>query len=154
MTLSDECSSIWAFLFSCATPIPESGCWIYEGELSSNGYGRVKYKSLRFRAHRLAFKLANGSLPDGKLICHKCNVKSCINPSHLYAGTVKDNVRDMLRSGNHNNQRITHCPRGHEYSDSNTYFNPTINHRQCKTCQTARRKERTARERLLPYRPR
>ncbi len=70
-------------------------CWIWKGQINKAGYGRhcCKY------AHRLSYEYHIGEIPVGKIICHKCNNKICVNPDHMYAGTPFDNTQDMKRDG-------------------------------------------------------
>lgn len=65
-------------------------CWLWQGAKSSTGYGNFHNDG----AHRIVFLLANGELPEGKWILHHCDNPGCVNPSHLYAGTHADNMRD------------------------------------------------------------
>ena len=75
------------------------GCWLYDGARDINGYGYVKNPladSPKFiTAHRLAWILKNGPIPDGLLVLHKCDVRACCNPEHMFLGTDKDNSEDM-----------------------------------------------------------
>ncbi len=76
-------------------------CWPWTGPLTArkNGYGSVWYRSRRWRAHRLAYRLAKGKIPDGLLVRHTCDNRLCCNPKHLLVGTCKDNTQDAIRRG-------------------------------------------------------
>lgn len=83
------------------------GCWIWsDGLLSNKGYGILPRKHQlvvkEARAHRLSFRLFHGRIDSGKVICHKCDVTSCVNPEHLFQGTQKDNMDDMINKGRAN----------------------------------------------------
>jgi hypothetical protein len=82
-------------------------CWVWISGIGKNGYGYIKTrigprkegKNKYESAHRLVYTEVNGPIPEGMLICHKCNNRKCCNPSHLYAGTNQDNMNDKVRSG-------------------------------------------------------
>lgn len=85
------------------------GCWLYRGVITWEGYGhfdlsrrengrRVKRQ---YQAHRYAWMLTNGPIPDGGLLCHKCNVRACVNPSHIYIGDHGTNAQDALAAGHY-----------------------------------------------------
>lgn len=73
----------------------ETGCWIWGGSFTHNGYGRIGDK----RAHRLSWSFENGPIPEGLLVLHSCDTPPCIRPSHLFVGTQLDNMQDMIAKG-------------------------------------------------------
>jgi hypothetical protein len=92
------------------------GCWNFTGCKDKLGYGKVNIKG-QYLAHRAAFLIVNGWIPHDKLICHKCDNPSCINPSHLFVGTDLDNTLDAMKKGrkfipdNHLHRWKNHEPR-------------------------------------------
>jgi hypothetical protein len=71
-------------------------CWEWNASKSSNGYGCFKYNTKTLHSHRVSYEIANSSIPEGKMILHKCDNKGCCNPNHLYAGTHSDNIIDSM----------------------------------------------------------
>jgi len=104
--------------------INDSGCWIWLGPLSSEGYGSYQ----NTQAHRFSYKLFVNIIPDGLTIDHLCRNPSCVNPEHLEAVTTQINTSRALK---HNGNK-THCKRGHEFTPDNT--GKATNGRYCKTC--------------------
>lgn len=78
--------------------ITESGCWIWMS-CSTRGYGVTAVNKRPIRAHRWAWKLFVGEIPDGLFVCHRCDVPTCCNPAHLFLGTALDNNRDSWSKG-------------------------------------------------------
>lgn len=77
----------------------DSGCWEYTGVTGEGGYGYVRRRPRQLRAHRYAWELVNGSVPDGMFVCHRCDNRKCCNPDHLFLGTHRDNMDDMIGKG-------------------------------------------------------
>lgn len=81
--------------------VTESGCWIWTAGLDSRGYGKFRLPDKQMKAHRQAYILYKGAIPEGMIVCHTCDVPTCVNPDHLFLGTHKDNMQDKLRKGRH-----------------------------------------------------
>lgn len=78
------------------TPIPECGCFIWDGAITTSGYGQVGYHGRKHRTHKLSWEIHNGRpVPEGMCVLHHCDTPLCGNPSHLFLGTVNDNHKDM-----------------------------------------------------------
>jgi hypothetical protein len=76
----------------------DGACWLWAGAKVS-GYGHITRRSVQIQAHRYAWELINGPVPNGKWILHKCDVRACVRPSHLFVGDHKENMLDMRRKG-------------------------------------------------------
>ena len=77
----------------------ESGCWIWQKSKDQKGYGRIQSKGKKWSAHRLSFTLSKGNILKGMSVCHSCDNPPCINPDHLWLGTMGDNMLDMMKKG-------------------------------------------------------
>lgn len=74
-------------------------CWIWQAGLFDNGYGQFRLGKRKVKAHCFSWVIYFGQIPQGKLICHRCDNKQCVNPSHLFIGTHKDNAQDRENKG-------------------------------------------------------
>ena len=83
-------------IFENVEMISECGCWIWMGSIGRKGYGRVEIYGIELRAHRLSWEFHHGPIPEGLCVLHRCDVRSCVNPQHLFLGTNDDNIRDMV----------------------------------------------------------
>lgn len=87
--------------------IQANGCWLWGGHCTPTGYGTVKVGSRTdktrcvWSAHRTAWTIANGDIPDGQCVLHRCDVRACVNPRHLFLGSRLDNARDRNAKGRH-----------------------------------------------------
>jgi HNH endonuclease len=85
-------------LYEKVVKITETGCHIWIGNTVC-GYGQTSYLGKRIGTHRLSYLLLKGEIPDGKIVCHSCDVPSCLNPEHLFLGTPKTNAEDKVSKG-------------------------------------------------------
>jgi hypothetical protein len=76
-----------------------SGCWIWEGAKDAHGYGLFSLGDKNARAHRIAYRLTKGAIPEGMVIRHTCDNTSCVRPEHLLLGTQLDNIADRNERG-------------------------------------------------------
>jgi hypothetical protein len=119
----------WAFVDRSGT------CWEWQGS-KSRGYGRFKVSRRMVQAHRFAYELMVGPIPEGLTLDHLCRNTSCVNPEHLEPATERDNI---LRSDGPAaiNARRVECVRGHRFDQANTavFTRPNgTTYRQCRAC--------------------
>lgn len=113
-----------------------SGCWEWHGAQKKNSYGKFRFEGKTIDAHRMAWFLAFEQEAKG-IICHHCDNVICVNPEHLYEGSVQSNQRDAVDRKRHKNSRKTHCIRGHLLSGKNIwiYQGKYKARRQCILCR-------------------
>ncbi len=84
-----------------------NGCKLWLGAKTQRGYGVILLRDRKMLAHRLAWEIANGPVQDGLYVLHKCDIKPCVNPEHLFLGTHEDNMADMYAKGLQSNRART-----------------------------------------------
>ena len=120
---------------------PEGACWIWRGGLMHNGYGRFNLPPTELKrpsaaAHRLAYELLIGPVPDSLDMDHLCRVRACVNPAHLEPVTRSENLRRSESTVIGSNIRKTHCIRGHSLTDAHIVITKLgIVKRHCRPCR-------------------
>jgi hypothetical protein len=82
-----------------SVPVTESGCWIWLGNCRTDGYGRLRFNNKTYTAHRFSYRAFVGEIPNALHVLHKCDVRGCVNPDHLFLGTNVDNIKDRSAKG-------------------------------------------------------
>lgn len=117
-------------------PAEQSGCWLWTGSLTTNGYGRFHVGGKRIRAHRWSIvNLGGRPIPAGRVVDHLCDVRQCVNPDHLAVVSSRHNT---LRgtSASAVNARKLQCPAGHPYD-----WTGARGQRRCRACHRTKKRE-------------
>ena len=137
----DPIARFWSYVDKSSTEHPDG--WLWTGEIESNGYGRIYVDGKRQGAHRFAYELLVGPIPEGLTVDHQCHNRDagcrglcvhrrCVRPEHLILATYRENVL-ASRGLAAENARKTHCKQGHPFDEVNTYLPPS-GRRVCRAC--------------------
>src|ERR1017187_1848229 len=77
----------------------DDACWFWTGNQNAYGYGQISIDGLDLLAHRIAWTIASGPILKGMCVLHRCDMRSCVNPKHLFLGSHADNTADMMVKG-------------------------------------------------------
>jgi hypothetical protein len=116
--------------WSKVAAVNDNGCMLWTASLNSYGYGQFSFgRGVNRQAHRVAYELLGGVIPEGFQLDHLCRVRNCVNPQHLEPVTLEENVR----RGNALRKLDTTCRNGHPYTGATTYL--WKGQRYCRTCR-------------------
>ena len=121
----------------------ESGCWNWILGKNKRGYGYTYVRGIAIGAHRISFAAFRSGNAHELLTCHHCDNPACVNPHHMFLGTDKENMQDMVKKGRANSGRFatrTHCKRGHKFTPETTTVSGKS--RWCKICSNMVRNQR------------
>lgn len=122
-------------------------CWLWMGARNQKGYGLYSAPNTA-AAHRVAYELLVGPIPEGLVLDHLCRNVRCVNPDHLEPVTIRENTARGLPP-----RAATHCKRGHELTPENTRWRSDRPTRECLTCRNVRRREERRRKKLAATPP-
>ena len=125
----------------------DSDCWPWKGaSIPKDGRGTFWFKGRMRVAPAVSLELHGRPIPfDRAFACHHCDNPNCVNPAHLFWGTVRENVEDAKRKGRLYGQSKTHCLRGHRLSGDNLNIT-SQGRRQCRMCNDEHKRGYQAKE--------
>lgn len=108
----DQVEAFWKFVSK------QEGCWPWKGALHRDGYGRFNLPCHggMVIAHRFAWKMTYGEIPDGMHVLHRCDNPPCCNPEHMWLGTHRENMDDRSRKGRYCGGKLPRDRRGGEFA--------------------------------------
>src|SRR5208283_3948199 len=109
-------------------------CWIFTGHITNSGYGYIRDGNSIIMPHVAAARLWLKNYNNKIQTLHRCDIRVCFNPEHLFQGSQRTNMLDSLHKGRHFMASKTHCKRGHEFTEENT-MNNKKGARLCRECR-------------------
>lgn len=130
--------------FAKVAPPNGQGCMLWIGAIQGDGYGHFKVAGRMVKAHRFAYEMWAGPIPDGLHLDHLCRVRNCVAPGHLEPVTNRENIlRGEARAARQ--ARQSHCRNGHPlFGDNLVRSAAARGQRVCRTCRLTWRRERRA----------
>ena len=126
--IADPIERFWSYVEKT------DSCWLWRGAATGRGYGNCSMFGRSQSAHRVAYELLVGPIPEGLTIDHLCRVKTCVNPAHMEPVTNRENIQ-RARGGN------DACVHGHPYTAENMIPRNDGSTYKCRTCHNARRRK-------------
>lgn len=120
--------------FASKVEVSPTGCHLWRGSINRYGYGEFRLKATNRAAHRWAYEMTRGPIPDDLTVDHLCGVRNCVNVDHMELVSLAENVRRGHRRALL--ARPT-CGKGHPWDEANTYWSPA-GQRQCRACVATR----------------
>lgn len=119
-------------------------CWFWLGAKNQGGYGKFSENYIKYVAHRWLYQFVNGPVDKKLDLDHLCRNRNCVNPEHLEPVTRSENsIRGIGPKLAAERQLVkTHCPKGHEYTEINTYFRKNKVNRICRICRKLKQQKR------------
>jgi hypothetical protein len=130
--------------------VDENGCWIWTAGKYRAGYGKFSINWKNMNAHRASYIIHKGPFDYSKLVLHKCDVKLCVNPDHLYIGDKSRNLKDAYERGQAVpwNRDVKSCKQGHPFDHANT-ITTSDGRRSCSQCRKIKSKKNNQKIKMM-----